>query len=111
MRPICAQDAEAMTPEQKEQALATIATEQLVLDRKIAELVFSAHAEGLSGIELRSDTHPLAVLSLALVTVRPMPNLSPDQHLVTHGICGDEGTEYRDRTGLPVVSKCEILNH
>lgn len=46
MRPICAQDAEAMTPEQKEQALATIATEQLVLDRKIAELVFWAHAEG-----------------------------------------------------------------
>ena len=69
-----------MTPEQKEQALATIATEQLVLDREIAELVFWAHAEGLSGIELRSDTHPLAVLSLALVTVphaEPEPGSTP----------------------------------
>ena len=69
MRPICAQDAEVMTPEQKEQALATIATEQLVLDREIAELVSGRMQRGLSGIELRSDTHPLAVLSLALVTV------------------------------------------
>jgi hypothetical protein len=37
--------------------------------REIAELVFRAHAEGLGGIELRPDAHPLAVLSLALVTV------------------------------------------
>jgi hypothetical protein len=64
-----ARDAEAMDPEQKESALAAVADEQLPLDRSLAELVFLAHAESLGGIELRADTHPLAVLSLALVPV------------------------------------------
>ena len=44
------QDTETMTPEQKEQALAATVAEQLALDREITELVFRAHAEGLSGL-------------------------------------------------------------
>jgi hypothetical protein len=62
-------DADAMGPEQKERALAAVADEQLAIDREIAELVFLAHAEGVGGIELRADAHPLAVLSVAPVTV------------------------------------------
>ena len=73
-----AQDDEALDPDQKERALATLAEERLTLDAEIAELVFGAHADGVSGIELRSDTHPLAVLSLALVTVpRAEPGSTP----------------------------------
>ena len=53
-----AQDADAMDPPTKARALAAVATEQLALDRKIVELVFRAHAEGLSGIKLRADTPP-----------------------------------------------------
>ena len=41
-----AQDAEAMTPEQKEQALAAVAIEQLALEREIVELVFPGPCRG-----------------------------------------------------------------
>ena len=44
--------AEALGPGQKERAFATLAEEQLALDREIAELVLRAHAQGLNGIEL-----------------------------------------------------------
>ena len=61
-------DAKAMTPEQKQKALADINLEMLALDRELAELVWLAQSRNLPH-EFRPDANPLAVLALELVTL------------------------------------------
>jgi hypothetical protein len=65
-------NANAMAPEEKEKALAVIASNVLAVDRELCELIWRAQEENLP-YEFRSTANPLAVLGLQLVTVASLP--------------------------------------
>ncbi len=79
-----ADDAAALTHEQRQQREAEVIGDILVVERDEAALVWSAMAQGLP-VEHRADINPVALLGVRLITqprANPSPGTSP-QHVVT----------------------------
>ena len=70
----CADDAAALTDEQRQTALAQIAGDTLAVERDEVGLIEVAASQGIN-VGYRPDTSPLAVLGLTLVTA---PAAAPD---------------------------------
>jgi hypothetical protein len=75
-----ADDAAALGEQERAQREATIASDILAVERQEAVLIFEAQRSGLS-VEFRSDTNPLAILGLDLITIgraAPSDGTSPE---------------------------------
>ena len=83
-----ADDAAALTHEQRQQREAEAQGDLLAIERDESWLVWSA----MSQIEHRADINPVALLGMRLVTapaVNPSPETSP-RHVITSLGCGDD---------------------
>jgi hypothetical protein len=81
-----ADDKAALSQQQREEMEAQISSDLLAIERAECALIWAAEAKGET-IDFRSDTSPMAVLVVRLVTAPradPSPGTSPE-HVITFG--------------------------